>query len=86
MAVEAKNLRNFLLNDRAADSVTGNAASNGERKSKQLVAAAARLLPLPWDAMLGYGNPRREVTFCCYRRFAVRHCTRSSPVFLEMFT
>lgn len=58
MVVEAKNLRKFLQNKRAGGA--GDASNKAER-TKNLVAAAANLLPLPWDAMLGYGNPGREV-------------------------
>ena len=69
MVVGGKHLRKFLLNKRASSTkragstTTGGASEAEKRTKKQLVTAAASLLPLPWDAMLGYGNPRREVRF-----------------------
>lgn len=56
MVVTEKHLREFLLINRGGD----NERTAGSTATR-LVSAAAKLLPLPWDAVLGYGNPRREV-------------------------
>lgn len=36
-------------------------ATDKNSSAAALVAAATQLRPLPWDPILGYGNPRREV-------------------------
>ena len=64
MVVEEKNLRKFLLNKRARFAGDAPGRTSKGARANQLVTAAANLLPLPWDAMLGYGNPRREVRIC----------------------
>eukprot|EP00903_Cladosiphon_okamuranus_P008959 g8573.t1 len=67
MTISGKHLTEYLLNKRATEGVEGQSAaspSNGNGASpstaRKHVLAAARLLPLPWDAALGYGNPKRE--------------------------
>lgn len=68
MTVSGRHLAKCLLNKRATEDVNGQPAvpSSGDSGGSSSAArghviAAARLLPLPWDAALGYGNPKREV-------------------------
>lgn len=71
MVVEDKCLRKFLLSKKAG--IDGR--SPGDETRKGLVAAAAKLLPLPWDAAVGYGNPRKKVRHNhCLRRASRSRC------------
>lgn len=75
MTISGRHLAKYLLYKRAMEGVDGQPAaspSSGSGASpsaaREHVVAAARLLPVPWDAALGYGNPKREAgTFL--RRF-----------------
>lgn len=84
MTVPGKHLTKYLLVKRAFEGADGrhvarssssnNADIKGETEAKGLVMAAAKLWPLPWDTVLGYGNPKREVggmtKFCPFGYFA----------------
>lgn len=61
MTVSGRHLTKCLLNKRVTESIDGQPAEPSA--AREHVIAAARLLPLPWDAALGYGNPKREVRF-----------------------
>ncbi|CAM9717536.1 unnamed protein product, partial [Ectocarpus sp. 13 AM-2016] len=70
MTVPGKHLTKYLLVKRAFEGADGrclarsssdnNVDIKSASEAKGLVMAAATLWPLPWDAVLGYGNPRRE--------------------------
>lgn len=55
MLVSEALLRKSLGQDRSAD-------RRARALSTTLVSAAVRLERLPWDHILGYGNPRREAS------------------------
>lgn len=67
MTVSGKQLMQYLSSRRAAERADGqpvalrNNGNNTISEAKSHVVAAARLLPVPWDAVLGYGDPKREV-------------------------
>ena len=65
MNISGRHLRKYLLNKRATNGIDGQPVSIGGGPSSSAAAAAvaavARLLPVPWDIALGYGNPKREV-------------------------
>eukprot|EP00752_Nemacystus_decipiens_P007282 g6518.t1 len=67
MTISGKHLAKYLLNKRATAGVDGQPTTSlsgyidvTSPAAREHVIAAARLLPLPWDAALGYGNPKRE--------------------------
>lgn len=78
MTVSGKHTRKYLSNKRAtegAEHLQPLLSSSSKKDdggstpllaaAKRHVAAASKLLPLPWDAALGYGNPKREVRISC---------------------
>lgn len=73
MTVSGSHLMKYLLNERAMTGVDGQPAASSSGYShapspaaREHVLTAARLSPLPWDAALGYGNPKKEVRFDKY--------------------
>ncbi len=65
MNIPGRDLRNYLSNKRATNGIDGRPVPTSGGPSSAAAAAAvaavARLLPVPWDGALGYGNPKREV-------------------------
>lgn len=89
MNVSGKRLTKYLLNKRVTQGADGQpaASSSGDSGASSSAArghviAAARLLPLPWDAALGYGNPKREVRLDYWHNST---CTEAQPHFLHRF-
>ena len=74
MTISGKYLAKCLLNRRATEGVDGQPASLSA--AREHVIAAARLLPLPWNAALGYGNPKREAGMTLRRFWEPYHEAR----------
>lgn len=90
MTILGRHLTKYLLNKRATDGVDGQpaASSSGDggassSTAREHVITAARLLPLPWDAALGYGNPKREAGTVLRRFWEPYHEARKLQKMVE---
>ncbi|CAM9852836.1 unnamed protein product [Scytosiphon promiscuus] len=80
MTVSGKQLTQYLSRGSATERVDRRLE---ESEAKMHVAAAARLLPVPWDAVLGYGNPRREAGTIIRRFWEPCHEARTAEKAVE---
>lgn len=88
MTVSGKMLTRYLSSRTATESADGQPAAlsapgtSAVSEARGHVTAAARLLPVPWDAALGYGNPRREVRYDIKERmYHLMHLAYVPPQF-----